>query len=170
VDDDVARPITDSRHLDLNGEIRAAAEETGQPLLEQAVTQHDTIFPRRGDALAPAQKIRDGRGESPLRMDRLIRPALRDQLGDGPRVVQEVIAHGAEIVLVPGRFDGLESAGRLGREGARGVLVETALVPFATGLEMKRVARGIISCRLDVAFFKPGEVRTAALADVPFHS
>src|SRR5207253_2836155 len=68
VDDDVARPVTDAGHFQLDRQIRPPAEKAGDPVLEVAAAEDHAVFTWRRNALGPAQQVGHGGGETALGM------------------------------------------------------------------------------------------------------
>src|SRR5262245_9097956 len=124
-----------------------------------AIAQDDAVFARVTDPLAPAQQVAGRSGETPLRMHRQVLAAPGHQLCQVAGLTEEMIAHAAEVVLVPVRFDGAQGCSRFAGEHARRVRIEIALVVFAARLEVERLPSRITPGNLDIAFVESAEAR-----------
>src|SRR5262249_8408892 len=152
VDDDRTRAVTDTVDFQLDGQVRAQAEEAGNLFLEVAIAKGHAVLARDRDALGPAQRGTSRSGDPPFGMRCQIGPAARHQLGDGAGSVDEKVPDGPEVMPVPVGVNPSQRSFRLLDEGPTGMPIQVAVVALAPRREVQWLPGGELASRLDVAF------------------
>src|SRR5262249_40742451 len=155
-----------SGHLDLDRQIRASAEESGDLPFEFPVEQSHAVLAGAGDALAPTQEFRCRGSESTARMHSQIGAAASYKLRNIARLREEVVADGPKIILVPVALNGLDGGERFGGVATGGVLVQVTLIVFMPSLEIEWVFRRVRASDFDDALIQSAQVAVPSGAHI----
>src|SRR5262249_34219945 len=138
-------------------------------LVKLAMAEDDLVIGRCTDPLAPAQQLCRRGLELALRMHGQVAPAMDDQAGDVAGILQEVIAHRPEVMLVPVAGNGAKCLlCLLGVGAAAWMFVQVTLKMLQARMEVQWVAGRVRSGSLDILLIEAAQERVTQFTSFSF--